>query len=131
MKRSARDALTNICPWGLFTLHSSVIPALAAGIPPSPTLTLPSPIHSSLPNSSLPSPIHSSSPNSSLPPSRGEVRWGVRGPARPPAPAITPITHPHPHFPQLPLRSNQNRSADHAPLPTTTSPRRQPGPDQR
>ena len=66
MKRSARDALTNICPWGLFTLHSSVIPALAAGIPSSPALTLPSPIHSSSPNSSLPSPIHSSLPNSPL-----------------------------------------------------------------
>ena len=71
MKRSTRDALTNICPWGLFTLHSSVIPALAAGIPPSPTLTLPSPIHSSLPNSSLPSPIPLLLPQFIPPPFQG------------------------------------------------------------
>ena len=33
-----------------------------------------------------PAPAHSlPSPNASLPPSRGEVRWGVGGPARPPA----------------------------------------------
>ena len=46
-------------------------------------------------------------PNSSLPPFRGEVRWGVGGPERPPAAERQPApskAHPHPRPPQLSRR---------------------------
>ena len=59
----------------------SVIPALAAGISPSP-----------------PPSQHHLFPNSSLPPSRGEVRWGVR--RREPTPPIVP----RPDRPPAPIR---------------------------
>ena len=106
------------------------------GTRPLPYFTLPSPIHSSLPQFIPP-------PSLVPPPFQGEVRWGVRGPTRPPTLSNTPITHPYPdclspHTSTLPNSGYPHTRTEvpsHAPLPTTTPPprppRRQPDPDQR
>ena len=110
-----------------------------------PTLAIPTPLsrHPRAPSPSFlrrqehtppihPSPLtHTTSfPNSSLPPSRGEVRWGVRGHERPPAAERqsappsppsnppSPSPHPSPVIPRAPLRHSCAGRNPHAPNPT-------------
>ena len=103
--------------------HTSAPPVIPA---PLPSFLRPSVIPAQAGTHLAPPPLPSPFPNSSLPPSRGEVRWGVRGNARlPTALAYTPIAPP---VIPAPLPSFLRPSVIPAPLPSFLRPSVIPAP---